>query len=405
MWKISHVINKTEPRQAINMSDGLPIDARRGGVGNSFRMIVSGKGFLDITDMGHQPAGPHYWQLIINGAIYWYDGDGTISLTINNDGSFSAEGDGNHIRGNLLPLPGVSEEDSVLLDQMMAEKIVPYQNIPDDPGKTTEELEKLGKQFFPYTPYNFQLAMSVYDWTTPDFARFDFFRIFIYTGVEGCPLDKPSIANAIWTSSWPPFTPKNKDYMNSFMMTPASSLEDVSNQLDKVADKLYRFNEAELRLFKAAVTSMPRTSILAVPQLFSGQVAISNLGTQHFAPEFLQFPGNKGPLTRPLEMPLHDALDTFIQKGKTITTKAVMSFTNSQEDAMHYQNGILIVLNPPPDAVVWEHSAYITPLSDGPEKTEYTFPPGTSLLVKDTRYQTVQSKTMLVLTLELSGLH
>jgi hypothetical protein len=404
MWKIGQVVNKTEPRQPVNMSDGLPMDARRGGAGNSFRMIVSGKGFLDITDMGHQPAGPHYWQLILNGAIYWYDGDGNISLTIDNDRGFSAEGDGNHIQGELLPLPDVSEEDADLLDQMMAEKIVPYQNIPDDPGKTKQELETLAERFFPYTPYHFQLAMSVYDWTTPDFARFDFFRIFVYTGVDGSPLDKSGIANAIWTSSWPPFTPKNKDYMNSFMMTPAYSLEDVSNQLEKVADNLYRYNEAELRLFKAAVTSLPRTGTLAVPQLFSGQVAISNLGTHHFAPEFLQFPGNTGPIFKPLEMPLHDALDTFIQKGKTITTKAVMSFTDNLEDAMHYQNGILIVLNPPPDAVVWDHSAYITSLSDGPDKTEYTFPPGASFLVKDTRYQTYQNKTILVLTLELTGL-
>jgi len=384
------------------MSDGEPIDIMRGGIGKSFRLIVAGKGFLDFTDLGHQPGGPHYCLLYINDRQYWFDGDGEITVTIYDDAAFLITGDGNQLTGLLKPLPQVSEEDALLLNHMVSKGIVPYRNNPDDPDRTREELEQLGWRFFPYTPYSSHLAMAVYDWTTPDFARLDFFRLFMYTGIPGGPLDKAGIANAVWTSAWPPFTPKNKDYMNAFMMTPARSYLDVLKQLDKCADLLKRLNEAELRLLRAALISMPRTSILEVPILYSGQVALSNLGTHHFAASFLQFPGNKGPVGASMEMPLHEALDSFIQKGKIITTKVVMSFTHKENDAMHSQNGILIKLQPPDDAVVWDQCGYITPLSDGPEKAEYAFPPGTLFKVKDIRYRKIQTKDLLELTMQLT---
>ena len=86
-------------------------------------------------------------------------------------------------------------------------KLVPYQNIPDAPGKTDAEIERLGQLFFPFTEHNKQLAFSVYDWTSASFMRIVMFRFFVYTGIEGDPLDLDTIANVIWSSDWPPFTP------------------------------------------------------------------------------------------------------------------------------------------------------------------------------------------------------
>lgn len=398
MWAIASLINPNG--QPVSMSDGQPISAVRGPAGASFRMIATGLGFLDFTDTGHQPGGPHWWQIVINGQIYWYDGQGALTVTLNSDNTFVVTGDGNNISGSLLPLPVVSEADAGLLDQMMNLKIVPYQNIPDEPGKTDAEIRALGLQYFPFTPYSYELAMSVYDWTTASFARFVFFKVFAYTGLQGQPLDLPSIVEAIWSSSWPPYVPSNPDYMNSFLMAPATSYEDVYTQLLNVYQQLQAYNDAENRLVAAAFQSMPRTSVLAKPQLFSGQMDISNLGPEHFAPEFLQFPGNSGPATVPLQMPLDQALATFITVGSTISTKMVWSFTDSIADAMHYQNGILLIANSPAGAVVWDAANYITPLSDGPEKTEYTFAPGTSFLIQDVGTQTIEGRTVIVITLQ-----
>ena len=73
MWAISTLTNPNG--QAVSMSDGLPINAVRGPEGVSFRMIATRLGFLDFTDMGHQPGGPHWWQIVISGEIYLVLGD------------------------------------------------------------------------------------------------------------------------------------------------------------------------------------------------------------------------------------------------------------------------------------------------------------------------------------------
>jgi hypothetical protein len=70
---------------------------------------------------------------------------------------------------------------------------------------------------------------------------------------------------------------------------------------------------------------------------------------------------------------------------------------------MHYQNGILLIANPRAGAVVWDAANYITPLSDDPEKIEYTFPPRTRFLIQDVSTQTIEDKTVTVITLQLQS--
>jgi hypothetical protein len=103
-------------------------------------------------------------------------------------------------------------------------------------------------------------------------------------------------------------------------------------------------------------------------------------------------------------MPLQDALATFIEVGSTLTAKVVWSFGDSMSEAMQYQNGIILVANPPEGAVSWDAASYITPLSDDSTKTEYTFLPGTSFLVQDIAQQTIQGKPVVVITMQVQSL-
>ena len=358
MWAVNSVKINSPSVGQVKLSDGGVLDAVRGPEGASFRLLTA-IGYLDITDTGHQTGGPHYWQLVINGTIYWYDGQGAIDFTFNGNGSYTVTGDDNKFTGQLQPFPSVSPDDAKNFDWMMQEKYIPYQNIPDEPGKTTAELKALGKQYFPFSPYSFELAMSVYDWTTADFTRIDFLNMFTYTGVSGEPQDMDSIANSIWTANWPPYTPQSADYMNSFMIVPANSLQEVQSKLADKIDSLKTNNVSEVNIIRAALRTMPRTSVIAKPALYSGQVAIANLGTSHFATYFSQLPNNSDSSQPPLEMDISEAVKTFMAQGDTITLKSFMSFTDSREDAMHYSNGILISVIPPDGAVVWEQATYI----------------------------------------------
>lgn len=235
------------------------------------------------------------------------------------------------------------------------------------------------------------------------FTRTVLLRIFAYTklGAPPHPLDLNSIAEAIWQSDWGNYTPQNADYMASFLMQPASSLADVQAQLAEVWPELQRFVEVESRILTAAFRSMPRTAIGAQLQLFSGQLDICQLGTKHYGIEFLECRLNAGPVGTPLTIPLKQALETFAAPGQVITTKMVWSFGNSMSEAMTYQNGIVLVANPPKGAWVWEAASYITPLSDGPTKIEYTFAPGTRFLVQSVEVTQVNGKQVTIIELQV----
>lgn len=402
MWTLN-LKNQTEPKQEITLSGGISIDEKLGGRGESYRLMVLNSGYIDIIDCSQSGDLTYHYEIYFNGNKYsrlvTIEEDITIDIVINNDATFTLNDDGKMVTGSLIPYPSVTKKDIESFDWMVDNKYIPYQNIPDGPGRTVEQLKALAVKYFPFSEYSFQLAMSIYDWTTADFTRIDFFKIFEYSGVPEKPLDMSSIAESIWTADWPPYTPANKDYMNSFMMQPASSLEDVTKQLNEKVESLRVNNDCELNIIEAALTAMPRTSIIKKPNLYSGQVSISNLGTQHFAAYFEEFPYNKS-VGQSLEMPLDEALKTFIQVGKSLTLKNPMSFTDSQDDAMHYSNGIVLIANPKKGTIAWENTTYITPLSDGPDKIEYLFHPSSSFLIQKIQRKTINKKPIVEITLE-----
>ncbi|KAF9035071.1 hypothetical protein BDZ89DRAFT_983492 [Hymenopellis radicata] len=417
-WVITQVNNSKALK--LWFDDGPEVvNVIRGGLNSSARLMVESQGFLDITIAGARAFGfidfNDKRSVMMAPLCRAGVGSDTVSqvvLSLPGDGSFTAtvslQNSGppaltphmvpSTISGTFKTFPSVLAEDVVFIQKMIAQKYVPYPNIPDEPGKTDAEIRALGQRLFPWSPYNYELAMSVYDWTTASFTRMVLMNVFQYTSITGTPLDDASVALMIWESNWGSYTPSNADYMRSFMMTPADSEANVQQQLSTVSSDLQRFSAVENRLVAAAVQSLPRTCILAQPYLFSGQVDIYQMGMSRFGVEMLEFPGNAGPVGKDMEVEFATAVATFIEPSSTITTKMSWSFTDTEADALHYANGILLVVEPPADSdsFVWGVTAYITPLSDGPTKTEYVFPPGSRFLVLSVEPYSAQSSVQVV---------
>ncbi|KAJ6510349.1 hypothetical protein C8R45DRAFT_963802 [Mycena sanguinolenta] len=394
-WIITQVNNPND--FSLRFTDEQPVlDVERGGSGVSCRLVVVKQGFLDITSIvaplislsifdfnGHRwvsTASSEYtlpFQFCLS-----FPGDGKVVITVPLS---SSDSPAMMFPVTLKPFPAISDTDVEYIDRMIAQKYVPYQKIPDAPGKTDEEIKRLGLRFFPWSPHSYQLAMCVYDWTTASFTRMVFMKVFQYTSIpkKPLPLDLASISLMIWESSWGTYNPQDEFYMNSFMMKPAKTQDEVTSQLQNVYAELQRFSDIQNRIISAALTSLPRTSIVSKPYLFSGQVDIYQMGMSRFGIEMLQFPGNAGPVGKVLEIEFATAVASFVKPGSVITTKMCWSFTDTEADARHYANGILLVVQPPANTAsfVWDDVAYITDLSDDPNKTEYLFPPGSSFRV------------------------
>ncbi|KAL2847052.1 hypothetical protein BJX68DRAFT_268353 [Aspergillus pseudodeflectus] len=453
MWTITTV----DSELMLWCSDGKPIlNVARGGSGESTRLIVDRKGFLDITELDVKAPDPGTEYILIdcdlnstevqissppcaidaNGLKLYQDNKGepadlllplhleidpdaaTFTLSIISDNQRAGaviSADTTTVKGQLKPLPHISAADAAYFETMMASNIVPF--APDQrgaPGKTQDEIRTLGHRLFPFTPYSFQLAMAIYDWTTASFARMVYVDMFRYTGLDihipakdggkpVTPIDHEGLTTAIWTSNWGSFTAQNASFMASLLMKPAWSRLEVELQLLHARDDLVRAVEAEDRLLAAAMHSLPRTSTLARPRLFSGQLDMAHLDMESFGIEFVECPANHGPVCRPLRDTLQTALATYLAEGKTITTKVTWSFTDTVEGALHYSNGILLVLDFSTDVAspcVWESVSYVTPLSSDPKKIEYTLPPGSQFRVLSEEDATYNEKRFLVITLQ-----
>ncbi|KAL9045470.1 MAG: hypothetical protein Q9214_001487 [Letrouitia sp. 1 TL-2023] len=423
MWRLLRAISSFQ----LWFSDGEPINSTRGISNTSSRLIVDTQGFLDLTDLNSLK----FTALDANGLLLLVHGPpfntpssqssylAELFLTIVEDGGFQLSvtqpmaakqdiidanwtGPATTVTGKLKPFPDVSNTDADILKSVIKAKYVPYQALPDVPGKTADEIKALGQRLFPFTPHNFELAMSVYDWTTPSFVRLVYLKIFQYTSIKliPSPLDLRSIAQRIYATNWSTYSPHNPDFMNSFMMLPASSLRDVQAQLDVVAPMLHESSDAQNRLIAAAMQAMPRASSFAHAQLFSGQMDIRELGFDYFGIEFLECPLNAGPVGQPLIQAFETALASYVSIGKIITTKMIWSFTDTVEDALHYSNGIVIVAKHLTDSVVWNTASYITPLSDDPTKVEYTFPPGSKFKILNIDTITYHGKKIVVIELQ-----
>ncbi|KAG8737526.1 hypothetical protein FRC11_001971, partial [Ceratobasidium sp. 423] len=245
--------------------------------------------------------------------------------------------------------------------------------------------------------------MAIYDWTTASFLRMVLMKMFEYTAVPGnlVPIDKDSVASAIFDANWLKFTPQNPDFMRSFLMKPAKSKQEVVAQLDVVLPELHHFSDVENRILAVAAASMPRTPKFVAPRLYSGQLDVHQFKPDQFAAQFTQCPLNAGPLGVPLRVDLDKALETFLHPGKIVTTKQFWSFSDSMDIAVNYQNGIILTVEPPDDgSLVWETPCYVTPISDKATKIEWVFPLGTSFTVLATERREIRGVSVVMITLK-----
>ena len=386
-------------------SDGRDVSAVHGGSGLSSRLIVGGQGFLDITNL----ISPNTITIDFNGLNVY--GSATehvliVQLSLRPGGKFTARLGKYAAVGSLKPLLIIIEDDIAFINNKINDKYVPFQNIPNAPGKTNAEIRKLGKQFFPFTPYSYELALCMYDWTTASFIYMVLFKVFEYASMQPLltfPINKFEIANMIWQSNWRTYNPRNKDYMNSFLMKPVNSLANVKNQLESVSKELHKLSDIENRLLSAAISALPRTSVSSKGRLFSGQMDIYQFGLDYFGPEFLECPLNSGPVKDSMTININEVLSTYVSTGQTVTTKMFWAFTDTAQDAIHYANSILLIANPPDarnGSWVWEQATYVTPISDNYNKTEYIFPPRSKFKVLSVEKTTVEGKNFIVINLQ-----
>lgn len=385
--------------------DGQPIlGPRRGPEGSHYRIMAGTAGYLDIIDTGHQLNGPHWWSLSINGQTFWYDGNGSVELTFNTNGTFTATGDGNTISGKLTPIPRMEDGNAAGLQKMLTMGIVPYLDPPSGTPKSNAGLKALADQYFPGDPYGFDMAMALYDWTTSSFIRQDLFHQLQYTSMEGHPLDLPTIARVIWNCDYPGYSAKDANFMNQFAMKPATSEADVYNQLLGVYETIKPLAMAEMNVQILGLLGLAQPTTSEYPQLYRGAMPMSGgYDTSNFSPSLFEFAGNNGPRSDPLMQDLSTALDGVLAEGNIITTKGPWSFSNDLEGAKVWQNGILITCNPPEGSSVWPGCADITNFSLNPDTFEINVAPVTRYRIDHYEWIKIQGKPVCSFTMTMLG--
>jgi hypothetical protein len=367
--------------------------------------MISGQGYIDIDDVGQPTEGPKALAIDLNGQRYWYDGQGHIEFLIGADGSFLALGQGNDVQGQLKSIPVVTEEVLALFKAMMEEKILPYQNPPTGTPKSVEEIAALGREKYPKDLNAFEFAMSLYDWTSADFIRVIGFNQMAYTGMPNLPVDVASFAASIWACDYPNCTAKDANFMNMFLMKPATSEADVRQQLARVEKVVQRYAMAETILLVNALLKLPKVSTLDYPLLYRGGMDISGNTLDNVAPSFCEFPGNNGPLSAPLIYPIEKALGDMLKPGSVVTTKGPWSFSNDLDGAKVWQRGILVTCKPPEGYDEWPGGADITEFSLNPDIFEVNFPPDTRFLIESYEWITFDDKPVCHFTMRMLGFY
>ncbi|MGZ0654100.1 hypothetical protein ACWPKS_00680 [Coraliomargarita sp. W4R72] len=376
MWTITNL--SVLGASQLYACDGFPIQNIERGEGLC-RIVVAPFGYIDLVSSDHHNGGLIYSELSVNGEVLRYGASGAFTLTADVAGFTLTDGHGTNAQGPLKPLPPLAGETIAAFHEMLRIKIVPYQDPPPPTvPKTDAELQALADQNFPGAAYGFDLAMSLYDWTSSSFIRQDLFHQLQYTSAAGCPLDLPTMARVIYGCTYPGYSYKDANFMNQFMMQPATSEQDIYNQLLGVYQRVKPLALAEMKVFANAVLALAPPTVAQYPQLYRGAMSMSGgYDTGDFSPSMFEFPGNAGPIDEPLYQALDAALEGTLRVGAIITTKGPWSFSNDLAGAKVWQNGILITLNPPVGATVWPGCGDITEFSINPTTFEIDMPPPT----------------------------
>lgn len=401
MWTITQIeIRPNSPKQ-VYACDGQPIaNQNRDSDSGLCRILIGTWGYLDIVASSNGTTS----YLSFNGQPYSYTGTASVTLTIDEAGDYTAQIDDSQITGVITPLPALAGPISEAFQEMLNLKMVPYQNPPSGTPKTPTEIQALADQYYPGDPFGFEKAMTLYDWTSASFIRQDLFHQLRYTGLSGQPLDLTTMARVIWGCDYPGYTAKDANFMHAFLMQPATSEEDVYNQLLGTYQQVSPLAAAEMIIQEQAILDLEPVSVSAYPQLYRGAMPMAGgYDTSDFSPSMFEYPGNWGPDDIPLVQSLRDALNGTLETGRIITTKGPWSFSNDLDGAKVWQNGILITCNPPEGASFWPGSADITAFSLNPDTFEINMPPPNRYRIDSHEWITIQGKPVCHFTMTHLG--
>lgn len=403
MWKITSLVSASSTQ--VYACDGSPVlNHYRGAVDGVCRMVIAPYGYIDLVERDFHEGGLDYSKLSMNDQVAVIGAETSIEITVSEATGFDVTINGASFVGQMKSLPVLPGETINAFREMIQLRIVPYQNPPSGTPKSDADLQALADHYFTGNIYGFDYAMALYDWTSSSFIRQDLFHQLQYTAMPGSPLDLPTIARVIWNCNYPGYSAKDANFMNQFMMQPATSEADVLQQLIGVEAKLKPLAMAEMDVQVNALLALPAPTLADYPQLYRGAMPLSGgYNTGDFAPSLFEFPGNAGPTTTPLYQAFADALDGILSEGSIITTKGPWSFSNDEAGAKVWQNGILITLNPPEGAEVWPSCADITAFSLNPGTFEINMPPCTRYRIDSYEWITIKDKPVCHFTMTHLG--
>lgn len=403
MWTISNfdALNSIQAYAC----DGKPIlNTGRDVSDGVCRIVVSPFGYIDFSLEDFHEGGLVYSKLTMNDQVATIGAETSINLSVSADAGFAVDINGAMFTGLLHPMPVLEGATIEAFREMMELKIVPYLDPPSGTQKTNAQLEALGTQYFAGNPYSFDYAMSLYDWTSSSFIRQDLFNQLQYTGMAGRPLDLSTMARVIYGCSYPGYSYKDANFMNQFMMVPATTEQGIYEQLLGVYERVKPLAIAEMKVYENAVLALAPPTTAEYPQLFRGAMSMSGgYNTGDFSPSMFEFPGNDGPTSDPLYQAFDDALNGIFKPGSIITTKGPWSFSNDKAGAEVWQNGILITLNPPEGAESWPGCSNITEFSLNPDTFEIDMPPPTRYRIDSYEWITIKEKPVCHFTMTLLG--
>lgn len=288
------------------------------------------------------------------------------------------------LKGVLRP----NRADVALVDAMINNRHISYQKVPGSPRETKKVIEVLGRQFFPFTRYSFQLATCVFVWTPASFFGVVSLKVDDATSSNGGSSEMKTEHDEVSRPEWS----KNESWLEKLMRSVAISDPIEIQEKVKDSDESYTTRVAKQptldgpvnRLMSLALGALPRTSFFQHPHLFSGVTGTDKPWLKFFWGESIDESLNSG-------------------HNREITTRTAWSFTDNIHDATKPWPETLLIANVSKCSSVWEHAAYVTPMSHNRTKAEYVFPPGSQFKFCDSGEagsQDAQPKKMRVVVLE-----
>jgi hypothetical protein len=242
--------------------------------------------------------------------------------------------------------------------------IVPYQR-PSLTPKSPQEIRALGEEYFPNTLNSTDIALSIYDWSQPDFSRINSLLTFsrFIQDFEGFwyAFEETPIKCFIFG---PPFPECSKDIF--FVFRPLN----------------LQWNLAQVTLITYGLSLLPANASSDLPALYRGDVEFTkNL----FCAQFVEFynatqsnlPGD--PWIN-FTTPLPTCVQDYFTPGSFVTTRVLWSTTSDYSTGLGYSRGVFFTILPPPPNQNWG-GKNIAAFTISTDDEEYLYPPNSQFQI------------------------